>query len=443
MSCSARYGPCRHSSVPGAERIIGLLINTVPVRARVPGDRLLLGLLRDLDEGQDAVRAFEQTPLIESAACSDVPRGTRLFDTIVVIDEADAHTRLKDLGAFTNLKVALHDRTELRPHPEGGARADHDVHTLVRPSRFDMDFASRVAGLMKRLLHAMAGRPGATLAELPRLPARDERALASFNRTSVQVLAPGSVHECVEAQVDRTPDAVALVYRDQSLTYRELDERANRVANELVALGVGLRSDSRGVRRSVARNSGGTPWNTEGRGRLRAARSVPPQRSNCDDARGFAAGRRAHGRSSAWGTSAGGGAGRDPRRPRTRAVVPHPFGGPFRPSRVRDLHVRINGPTERRSGRASQRHQLLPRDGRGAGHHARRLAGACGYLFRHSVLELFWTLARGFTVVVQEALDRMSPPTSSVGSASYRGSAAEPAPTTATSPFGPSSAATE
>ena len=62
--------------------------------------------------------------------------------------------------------------------------------------------------------------------------------------------------------------------------------------------------------------------------------------------------------------------------------------------------------------------------------------------FDISVLELFWTLARGFTVVVQEAIDRMSPPTSSVGSASYRGSAAEPAPTTATSAFGPSSAAT-
>jgi non-ribosomal peptide synthetase component F len=47
------------------------------------------------------------------------------------------------------------------------------------------------------------------------------------------------VHEGVEAQVDRSPDAVALVYRDQSLTYRELDERANRVAAGLVAHGVG------------------------------------------------------------------------------------------------------------------------------------------------------------------------------------------------------------
>jgi non-ribosomal peptide synthetase component F len=170
---------------------------------------------------------------------SDASPYTRLFDTITIIDEADDATRLSGFGASGWRSFTLHDRTNFALTLKAVLAPTMTFTLSVEPGRFDTDFASRVAGLMKRLLHQMAARPEATLGELPRLPARDERALASFNRTSVQVLAPGSVHECVEAQVDRTPDAVALVYRDQSLTYRELDERANRVATELVALGVG------------------------------------------------------------------------------------------------------------------------------------------------------------------------------------------------------------
>jgi len=75
---------------------------------------------------------------------------------------------------------------------------------------------------------------------LPRLPEEDARAIfGTFNDTQADIRGPACVHEAFEAQVDRSPDAIAVVFRDQSLTYSHLDRRANRIARELIALGVG------------------------------------------------------------------------------------------------------------------------------------------------------------------------------------------------------------
>jgi amino acid adenylation domain-containing protein len=223
----------------GAEsgRMVGLLINTVPTRASVPGERRLRDLLRTLDEERAAVRAYEHTPFAESASCADVPQGAGLFDTIVTIDEPDAAVR--PAAAWPGIaRTLVHQRTGFALalaavlEPTVACRLSFDRR------RFDVAFAKRVSDLMRRLLRAMVERPDATLAALPRVPAADERALGRFNQTAVPVPV-ASLHGCIDAQVDRTPDAVALRWRDQSLTYRQVDERASRLAAALIARGVG------------------------------------------------------------------------------------------------------------------------------------------------------------------------------------------------------------
>ena len=229
---------CRGSSIADAEAIIGLLINTVPVRARVPRDRPLLALLRDLVDGQAAVRPFEHTPLVEAAGCADVPRGTALFDTAVMVSETGDDIRFKGFRRSAEPGFVLHEQTIFAFTLRAVLEPSIAFTLSFDRARFDSDWARRLAMLLKRLLLAMARRPEMTLGELPRLPARDERALAAFNTTAVQAPAAVCLHEMVEAQVNRTPDAVALTCGSESLTFRELDERANRVAHALVLHGV-------------------------------------------------------------------------------------------------------------------------------------------------------------------------------------------------------------
>jgi amino acid adenylation domain-containing protein len=106
---------------------------------------------------------------------------------------------------------------------------------------FDGSTAVRLAARFTALLAAAAGDPARSIHELPLLlPPESQQVLAEWNDTRAP-LGAACLHELVEAQADRTPDAVAVscIAGEESLTYRELERRANRLAHHLRALGVG------------------------------------------------------------------------------------------------------------------------------------------------------------------------------------------------------------
>ncbi len=234
---------CRRSSVPGADGIIGLFINTVPVRVTMAPEMTLPTLLRELRNQQTALQRFEHTPLVDIQGCTAVPRGTPLFETIVVFNDRDNDARFKSWGGrWATCDVELHDQTNF---PLNVMAYDEPALTFKLSydrSRFAPGAVERVADLLKRVLEAMAARPEVRLGELPRLPHADDLALRAFNATAAPMPWGGGLRDAFETRVDRTPDEVALVFRDRSLTYRELDRRANRVAQELRALGVARES---------------------------------------------------------------------------------------------------------------------------------------------------------------------------------------------------------
>src|SRR3990172_1477733 len=90
------------------------------------------------------------------------------------------------------------------------------------------------------LLEAMVLNPGERLSNLPILTDRESKqVLIDWNATTTEYPKKRCVHELFEEQVERTPEAVAVVFEDQRLTYRELNRRANQLAHHLQKLGVG------------------------------------------------------------------------------------------------------------------------------------------------------------------------------------------------------------
>jgi natural product biosynthesis luciferase-like monooxygenase protein len=231
---------CRRSSIPGAESIVGLFINTVPIRARIGAGDRVMDLLRHLRSGQQAIRPFENTPLVDVLSCSAVPRGTPLFETIVVFNDAVNDARLKSFGESWRARdFELHDQTNFPMTLMAYDGPELSFKLSYERRRFERPAVERIAELLTSLLEAMAAKPDASLAELPRMPAQDRVTLQQFNDTGTPIPEPLCVHEAFEAQVDRTPDAAAVVFRGRSLTFRELDDRANRLAAGLVSLGIG------------------------------------------------------------------------------------------------------------------------------------------------------------------------------------------------------------
>jgi iturin family lipopeptide synthetase A len=108
---------------------------------------------------------------------------------------------------------------------------------------FDGETVARWLGHYRTLLNAIVADPDASIWRLPLLGAGERaQVLAGFNATDADYPADVCLHELVEQQAQRTPDATALIFEEQTLTYRELCSRANQLANYLRWLGVGQES---------------------------------------------------------------------------------------------------------------------------------------------------------------------------------------------------------
>jgi natural product biosynthesis luciferase-like monooxygenase protein len=230
---------CRRSTIDGAERVLGLFINTLPVRAKLPSAFPALDLCRQLRDQQVELRRFEHTPLVDVLRRSEVPRGQSLFDSIIVFNPETNDARLKSFGQEWQRRGAtLHNQTNFPftviayDGPQLSFKLSYDQNCFTAAA------VERIADLMQAILVAIADRPETRLGDLPRLPSQDARsALQIWNDTARPLPGPRCMHEAFEAQVDLAPDAVALVDGARSLTYRELDRRANHLARTLIAGG--------------------------------------------------------------------------------------------------------------------------------------------------------------------------------------------------------------
>ncbi|MGZ4765262.1 MAG: MupA/Atu3671 family FMN-dependent luciferase-like monooxygenase, partial [Ilumatobacteraceae bacterium] len=231
---------CRRTGLPGSDLCMGLFINTPPVRVELDPTITVVELLQRVRAQQVEKRAHEHTALTDIQAVSET-RPAALFDTIVVINELHQGTRLKALGgAFESRQFDLHDQTNFRLTLL--AYLDPHIHFKLSYDRkhFGAEAIQRVRDLLCEVLTAMVDHADQPVADLPRVPAAELAVMRAWNAaTGREYPSDLGVHQFFEAQVDRTPDAIALIHRAQRLTYRELDGRANAVAAHLRDLGVG------------------------------------------------------------------------------------------------------------------------------------------------------------------------------------------------------------
>jgi amino acid adenylation domain-containing protein len=232
---------CRRSTVEGAGSIVGLFVNTLPVRVHTCSDQNLVPWLWELREQHIAVRDHEQTPLGHVVGWSDVPRGTPLFESIVVFDYARLNTRLRERGGSwldREFRFLEDPAFALVLHAYG--EPELLLKMLYDRRRFDDGTIERMLGHLRTLLEGMAENLDRSLADLPILTMEERhQLLVEWNDTGVDYPQDRCLHELFEAQVERTPEAVALAFDSEQLTFRELNRRANQLAHHLQRLGVG------------------------------------------------------------------------------------------------------------------------------------------------------------------------------------------------------------
>jgi amino acid adenylation domain-containing protein len=231
----------RPTDLTEVESMIGLFINTLPVRVRVDSEALLLTWLQELQSQQVEARQYEYSPLVQVQGWSDIPHEQPLFESLLVFENYPARTAIQEWsGSLEIHHVRFISNTHypltvvVVPDPELGCRIEYQCH------RFDTATITRMLGHLRTLLEDMVVNPAQRLADLSMLTAAEQhQVLVEWNNTSTAYPQDTCIHQLFEAQVAHTPDAVAVVFEEQEMTYRELNIRANQLAHHLQALGVG------------------------------------------------------------------------------------------------------------------------------------------------------------------------------------------------------------
>jgi len=239
----------RPAELPGSDAMVGLFINTLPVRVSVPSDTKLGDWLASLQEQNSLLRQYEWTPLSRIQRWSNVPGGRPLFDSIVVFESyPEDESETGQLGLQISPLVSRRQDAE---YVLTTGRNNYPLSLMVEPAvemrlilsyareRFAHEDINRLLGYYRALLMAMAERPDVRVAELSPLSGVErDRLVTDWNRTTALV-GEACIHERIEQVAHEQPNTVAVVYEGLSLTYRALDERADRLARYLQKLGVG------------------------------------------------------------------------------------------------------------------------------------------------------------------------------------------------------------
>ena len=221
--------------------MIGLLINTLPMRVRVNPEAALIPWLKELRSQWVAMREHEHTPLEKVLSWSDVPPGRPLFETILVFENIELNSLLHSQGgSWSTRHFRLIQQTNYAATLAVYGGAQIVLKIGFDRSRLDEATVDRMLGHLRTLLEAMAERPMSQLGDLPILTPRErDQLLVEWNQTKAEYPDELCVHELFEAQVERTPDAIAAEFEGRHLTYRELNHRSNQLAHYLRKMGVG------------------------------------------------------------------------------------------------------------------------------------------------------------------------------------------------------------
>ncbi|MGE7955442.1 non-ribosomal peptide synthase/polyketide synthase [Pseudomonas sp. NPDC089530] len=231
----------RPAELHGIEQQVGLFINTLPVVATPEPQMPVEQWLQQLQEQNLRLREQEHTPLFEIQRWAGLG-GEALFDSILVFENYPVSEALEQgspaglrFGAIESLEQTHYPLTVLLAIGETlGLEFNYD------PQAFGSEDIEQLGEHFQQLLLALASPAPQRLADLPSLPAvQRQRMLHDWNATARDYPLQRCVHQLIEDQVLGSPDAPALAFGEQQLSYAQLNRRANRLAHRLIAAGVG------------------------------------------------------------------------------------------------------------------------------------------------------------------------------------------------------------
>ncbi|MDZ7993449.1 MAG: non-ribosomal peptide synthetase [Nostoc sp. EfeVER01] len=235
--------PAAGQAALGQYNLVGHCVNLLPLRSQINGEKSFSDYLQtrrsavlDAYDHQQFTFGSLVKKLVLPRDSSRIP----LVPIIFNVDQALDSDRLP----FIDLEVEFFSNPRAFENFELFINATESHGELIlecqyNTNLFDADTIRRRMAEFETLLLGIVANPNQIIAKLPILPAVEQQLLATWNNTQTAYPQDICIHQLFETQVEKTPDAIAVVFEDEQISYRELNQRANQLAHYLQSLGVG------------------------------------------------------------------------------------------------------------------------------------------------------------------------------------------------------------
>ncbi|MFC9557915.1 amino acid adenylation domain-containing protein, partial [Rhodococcus sp. NPDC056960] len=232
----------RPGQIPGIESMVGLFINTIPVRVRVDPEESIVRLIGRVQAEQAGLIEHHHVPLPEIQRVAGVGA---LFDTLTVFesypnDPRSLSSLLESVGSLSITSLNSYGGTNYSLTLAVEARERMSVSLWHDPSLFDAGEVQGIADRFQRVLELLAAAPESATGDIDLLGPEERNRLVPVHGGPAETVR--TLPEILSAAVAHDPSAVAVVCGDRSLTYRELEDESNRIARVLMSHGVGPES---------------------------------------------------------------------------------------------------------------------------------------------------------------------------------------------------------
>jgi amino acid adenylation domain-containing protein len=230
----------RVTGIKDVEEMVGLFINTVPVRVVSNRDESAADLIKRVDNDLQKRAEYENTPLIDIGPHCGVTGNENIFSSIVVMENYPLDSSIKNSGLIRIDKYCMYETTNYDLTLGITGTEELELDFSYDTGKFNKSTVERMSGHFKQILIQILNNPEIKLSEIDIItPEERKQILYEFNNPFQENFEREVVHRIFEKLVENRPENTAIIHNGRHYTYKEINERANRLAGELRNKGVG------------------------------------------------------------------------------------------------------------------------------------------------------------------------------------------------------------
>ncbi|KMY31906.1 AMP-binding protein [Lysinibacillus xylanilyticus] len=222
----------RSEKIRDIDNMVGLFINIIPMTVKSEDETLLIDLVRNIDKVLSGRKDFENTPIIDIKEYCGLKANEDLFNSVVTVENYPLNIGEDNILSIENFSMIERNNynISLQILTFNGIEFKFDFNSLV----IEEAIVKRFAEYLENIINSLLNNKDIKLLEVELLSEGEKhRILNEFNNTNMDYPKDLTIQKMFEEQVEKTPDNIAVVFEENKLTYRELNEKANRLARTL------------------------------------------------------------------------------------------------------------------------------------------------------------------------------------------------------------------